>query len=682
MPRPRLLLVGALLLAVLGVLAPAASAQSERTAHAPLIGVDGASLGTVTFTQGAGGVVVRAGVTGGVEPTGQLHGFHVHEQGVCDPDAPDGPFTTAGPHYAGSGADHPDHDGDLPLLYVRGDGRADGESFTDRLKIDEVVGLGVIVHAAADNLATIPDERYDAVDGGPVPDEETRAAGDSGGRVACGVIESGAPDQPLPATPAPDPDTVETITLRDAADAERGTATAGFVETATAAVRADVQGLAPAGDFHGWHVHAGDRCRFDAGTPDFDYALGHLGAGPGGTPHGDHPGDFPVLYADASGTATSAFATDRLDAATLSGHAVVVHAGRDNHANIPAERYTSPTGMVPDETTTANGDAGSRLLCGETEGAVRLAGDDRVATAIAISENSFLPESATAVVLARADRFPDALAGTPLAVEVGAPVLLTGTDALDPRVEEEIARAMGNGGTVHLLGGEDAVSPAVAERLAALGYDVRRLAGPDRFGTAAAVLGALGDVERVLVTTGVRFPDALAAGAAAAAGDGAVLFSAGGAPVTVTDEAIAAAGAGEVVTVGGPAAQAYPAFEAVAGSDRVATAVAVAERFFPDPRYVGLAQQGGSGTDEDAGFADALTGGVHVGRLGGPVLLAGGDALDPRVAAWLQDGSTTVVRTYAYGGTAALSDAVVGGAESAAAGGYAPTQPPPGPAGG
>lgn len=663
----------AAVLALLLALIPAATAQEPPgSASATLVGADGQRVGTIVFLEVAGGAVsVTTIVEGGVEPVGQLHGLHVHENGVCEPDAPDGPFTSAGPHYAGEGgADHPNHDGDLPLLYVqKKDGTGTGSTVTTRLDVDEVVGKGVIVHASADNLANIPDERYDGVDGGPVPDEETLGAGDSGGRVACGVIEpgpaTGPSDPEQPGVPVPADAVVE---FRDLADQPRGGATFTFTETSTAAVTAEVTGLQPTDDFHGWHVHAGDRCRFDADTPDFDYALGHLGAGPDGVPHGDHPGDFPVLQATETGSARSGFTTDRLDPATLAGHAVVVHEGRDNHANIPADRYTSPTGQVPDETTTANGDAGGRLSCGETEGAVRLAGDDRVATSIAISQNSFLPESATAVVLARADRFPDALAGTPLAVEAGAPILLTGTDALDPRVEEEIARGMGAGGTVHLLGGEEALSPAVADRLTQLGYDVERVAGPDRFGTAAAVLQALGGVERVLLTTGYRFPDALAAGAAAAATDGAVLFSAGAEPVPVTDAAIGGSGAGEVVAVGGPAAAAYPAYEAVVGGDRNTTAVLVAERFTPDPRYIGLARQGGDGTDADDGFADALTGGVHVGRLGGPILLTGTDALDGRLAAYLEEHGGSIVRTYAYGGPSALSDATVGSAEDVADG--------------
>lgn len=669
-------------LALLLALTPAATAQEEsRVASAELIGVDGQTLGVTVFVEApGGGLAVATTVERGVEPVGQLHGLHVHENGVCDADSPDGAFMSAGPHHAGEGAAHPDHDGDLPLLYVREDGRGEGATTTTRLDLDEVVGKGVIVHAGADNLANIPDERYDAVDGGPVPDEETLGAGDSGGRVACGVVQQGPPSpDALPAAPSAQPLVAsELVELRDPADQPRGDAAFLFTETASAAVAAQVTGLQPVDDFHGWHVHAGDRCRFDAATPDFDYALGHLGHDLGAVDHGDHPGDFPVLLATETGTAVSAFSTDRLDPATLRGKAVVVHEGRDNHANIPADRYTSPTGEVPDGTTRENGDAGGRLLCGETEGAVRLAGDDRVGTSIAVSQNSFLPESATAVVLARADRFPDALAGTPLAVEVGAPILLTGTDILDPRVEEEIARAMGEGGTVHLLGGEDALSPAVEARLTQLGYDAPRVAGADRFGTAAAVLDTLGDVERILVTTGYRFPDALAAGAVAAAADGAVLFSAGDAPSPATDAAIAASGAGEVVAVGGPAAVAYPAVEAVVGSDRNATAVAVAERFVPDARYVGLARQGADGTDTDAGFADALAGGVHVGRLGGPVLLTGTSELDVRTAEYLRGDAEAVVRTYAYGGPSALTDAVVGQAEAEAATAPAlPVAPPP-----
>ena len=55
----------------------------------------------------------------------------------------------------------------------------------------------------------------------------------------------------------------------------------------------------------------------------------------------------------------------------------------------------------------------------------RLAGTDRIATAVAVSQNSFPTGNAGAVVLARADDYPDALVGGPLAAAKNAPLLLT-----------------------------------------------------------------------------------------------------------------------------------------------------------------------------------------------------------------------------------------------------------------
>ena len=70
-----------------------------------------------------------------------------------------------------------------------------------------------------------------------------------------------------------------------------------------------------------------------------------------------------------------------------------------------------------------------------------LAGDDRVATAVEVSQTQF-PAKASAAVLANAGVFADALAGTPLAVAKNAPMLLTYTDELDSRVTLELDRVL------------------------------------------------------------------------------------------------------------------------------------------------------------------------------------------------------------------------------------------------
>ncbi len=144
-------------------------------------------------------------------------------------------------------------------------------------------------------------------------------------------------------------------------------------------VKARVKGVAPAGEFHGFHVHQTGKCDPDAVDPatgaeaPFFSAGGHLN--PGGGVHGQHAGDFPVLLIQADGRAVEKFDTDRFRLSQLFDEdrsAVIVHAGRDNYANIPAttpsgaKRYHSHSERVfgPDSVTKATGDAGSRFACG------------------------------------------------------------------------------------------------------------------------------------------------------------------------------------------------------------------------------------------------------------------------------------------------------------------------------
>ena len=134
-------------------------------------------------------------------------------------------------------------------------------------------------------------------------------------------------------------------------------------------VRAEVSGLAPG--FHGFHVHEGSEC-----AGDFTSAGGHLN--PTASGHGAHVGDMPVLHADRDGRARASFVTDHFTVDDVVGRTVMVHAGRDNLANIP-ERYRSsaegapPAG--PDAMTLATGDSGGRVACGAVTGTGGTTGD-------------------------------------------------------------------------------------------------------------------------------------------------------------------------------------------------------------------------------------------------------------------------------------------------------------------
>jgi Cu-Zn family superoxide dismutase len=128
--------------------------------------------GTVWFTQDGLRVNVRAQFSG-LAPN-QEHGFHVHEKGDCS--APDGMST--GGHFNPGGRPHgpqnaPHHGGDMPSLKADAAGNAQAsfqmEGVTIGTGIDGLLGKGVIVHAKPDDYTTQP-------------------TGNSGARIACGVI--------------------------------------------------------------------------------------------------------------------------------------------------------------------------------------------------------------------------------------------------------------------------------------------------------------------------------------------------------------------------------------------------------------------------------------------------------------------------------------------------------------
>ncbi|HET8711727.1 MAG TPA: superoxide dismutase family protein [Spongiibacteraceae bacterium] len=153
-------------------MAGCAALQHEPSAQAKLAPTQGNTAnGTVTFTQHGDKVLLDAEIAG---LTPGLHGFHIHEKGDCS--APDG--TSAGghfnpthqPHGEPSGIAH--HVGDLPMLYADADGRAKLHVELDSVALQgeqSIVGRAVIIHQKPDDFVTQP-------------------TGNSGARVACGVI--------------------------------------------------------------------------------------------------------------------------------------------------------------------------------------------------------------------------------------------------------------------------------------------------------------------------------------------------------------------------------------------------------------------------------------------------------------------------------------------------------------
>jgi putative cell wall-binding protein len=280
----------------------------------------------------------------------------------------------------------------------------------------------------------------------------------------------------------------------------------------------------------------------------------------------------------------------------------------------------------------------------------RIAGADRIGTAIAASQTLFPnPGSAGAVVIARSDSYPDAMVGIPLAAAKNAPLLFAQGGELSQATQTEIRRLLAAGGTVYLLGGTTALPDSVASTVTQLGFKPVRYSGADRYATSLAVAQALGNPSTVLLATGNNFPDALAAGAAAAHLHGVVLLTTGGTLSTAV-RAYLAAHPGTVYTVGGPAAAAYPAGKALVGKDRYDTAAKVAAAVFSSPSTLGIAS--------GATFADALSGGAFEGIMGGPMLLTDPSALPDSTKNYLGGVSAALSSSTLFGGTSAVTASV------------------------
>ena len=146
-----------------------------ETASAALKGVDGADAGTVTFTEGSAGVLLKFAIKG--LPPGP-HAAHIVEKGVCEAD-----FSSAGGIHNPLGAKHGllaeegPMAGDLPNIYAAADGTLQAELLSPAISLNTEADDGLF---DADGAAIVILENAD--------DYQTEPDGDAGKRIACGVI--------------------------------------------------------------------------------------------------------------------------------------------------------------------------------------------------------------------------------------------------------------------------------------------------------------------------------------------------------------------------------------------------------------------------------------------------------------------------------------------------------------
>lgn len=167
---------------LLALAAPALAADGALHASAELRDPSGAVVGWARFTEdSAGNLHVNVQVNG---LTAGLHGTHIHTVGSCATlisafDGAKGHFNPAPGHDHGLDSDTGAHAGDLPNLVVNVAGNGHLDTTSDRatlsagtVSVFDADGSALIIHAGPDDQVTDP-------------------TGNSGGRIACGVITAG-----------------------------------------------------------------------------------------------------------------------------------------------------------------------------------------------------------------------------------------------------------------------------------------------------------------------------------------------------------------------------------------------------------------------------------------------------------------------------------------------------------
>ena len=154
----------------------ASAGFAQSAAHADIVDAQGKKIGTAAFRASNNGVRIDVNVSG--LPPG-TRGIHIHSVGKCEGPA----FTTAGPHLNPTskkhGKDNPEgpHAGDLLNLEVNADGVGKASLLDQNVTLGQGQsslfhegGTSLVIHADADDYKTDP-------------------AGNSGARIACGIIE-------------------------------------------------------------------------------------------------------------------------------------------------------------------------------------------------------------------------------------------------------------------------------------------------------------------------------------------------------------------------------------------------------------------------------------------------------------------------------------------------------------
>lgn len=286
----------------------------------------------------------------------------------------------------------------------------------------------------------------------------------------------------------------------------------------------------------------------------------------------------------------------------------------------------------------------------------RLAGADRVATAVAVSKAGW--SAAPAAVLASGSEYAESLPAAVLAAKVGGPLLLATTTSLPSNVSDELRRL--GVSRVHVVG---SVATSIDSSLRSAGYEVIRVGSAgDRVGTAVALARAVGAQDATVVVVNMeRYADGISAAALAAGRGWPILLTNTSTIPQRTVDAWRSLGAKQILLVGGPVVignnvESFIAKEAaverLAGADRYATSVEVVEKALSLGRETTVVHAA-----TGVAFPDALSVGPLAARRNSITLLVDGTGARGDVASrtFLAESRADVTDLVILGGLSAVN---------------------------
>lgn len=305
----------------------------------------------------------------------------------------------------------------------------------------------------------------------------------------------------------------------------------------------------------------------------------------------------------------------------------------------------------------------------------RIHGQDRIGTSIGISEYGW--NKSDYAILARSDHPADALASASLVAKDDAPILLTKSGSLDPRIISELHRL--NTKTVYLLGGTQAISSNVEQKLKAEGISVQRISGDTRYETAEAVneTSNYDKKSSALLVSGEVAADALSASGIAAIKERPIYLTRKNSlsvdlPANIKHVTIFGGTAAVSASVEQQLHREGRTVERIEGEDRYETSIAAAKSL-PATGEHNIYVRGTSVNSQTEDYPDAVAAAGLANKLNAPVILSHHSSARTATVNYAQNSSNS---NLVLGGTAAISDAVMAAYEKSNNSDTSTSEPP------